>query len=475
MATEKFVKNKKIVLVIIAFFFGYLIIKEYFALNVVGIDFQSRFIFNGMWLNFSVLGMIMVFSLFWYILGKKFKLYSYEFKYIYPIVASEGICFILLKSISLEYAKLGNDIFEAISYALYKAGVVIVLWWNVISASHLSKFKLPEDSILQGFVVLGIIAFFVAILFLCAKVSPIIAVVICTMIMNFGIGMICSFDSAFVFLVATPIFVGFVFYTWIEKGELEEKTKNNDDNGIDIKALFQIEKEEFKLLGISLVALLVTYFLGFFENWNDVFSYIFAAVLSTDYNDLTTDNMLYEDGNYVMVFIIGAAVSAVLGEKLDKKLKYDSIVTELTKIIGRFIIQLTIAGVATDWVKNFIYSPFSFENPFTTGINDYVIGLESKIPDGLLVVVFLLSKILILAVNGIHLLLLVGAIFSLFVYGIQCAASIFTCNLIFIVLQMNNINVATWPPIVLTLFLLVVTQFLSGTVALDEPIEKVAE
>lgn len=465
-------KIKCTIIVLCGVILGWGVVDAYQEVVGNGIDIVAKY--KEVWKTAPFIGMLLLVSLIWYLAGKFLKLF--DLTIIYWIIAFEGICYLSLKYIFLQNFELGVTFLKVILFAIYRAGSVIGLWFDVFVNVQSFLADAVGWVLIAGIVLVllsgGALYLLVTVVGL-VSLSPIISSILCTILLLLGYGISGIFNNAVVFIIGAIFVSLIVFGIWgiLGSGYEHNFDESYSSEGFSIEKIisniagwFKIKRTDFIWLFLSIGLLIIVYFLGFFENWNTIITFLF----SSEYSDLTGSNSVYEDSSIAMMLIISAAVTTFISLLLDKVFKNDSIITKITKLICAFLVQVTLADLAMEWIRDFIYTPFSLETEFARAINAFLASLAEKMPQIIYIIVFLLGKIVVLLQTLLYIIGIVAMIVLLIVFGVQCATSILSCNLIFIILYINNVSVDTWHPLILSVVFLVITQFFNGYIVTNK-------
>lgn len=409
----------------------------------------------------QVFGMFVMAGFFWYLGGKFLRLC--DFLYLYPLVAVGGVSLVVLKSVFNGTLEGGENIFLIILGAGYRAGSVIKLWIDVFVQSQAFLTKVITWVLIISLILILLFArnviLYIALMLI--SLSPILGMVVSSLIFSLTFRWLSAMKNPIWFLVLIVAIIYIVYGIWgcivvnLKEFSLERPTESFGDKLVE---LLDVEPKQFIYLLVCVVLLVLAYFFGFFKNWNQIVGFVIA----NDYNDVTATDTIYENGSLAMMLLISTFISFVVGIILDKFFESKSIINKITKILCAFLIQVTLAEVAMGWINKYVTTPISFQDEFTRWLNDLVLSTREKMPEivGLLLVLF--EKIILLLHGGGVILGAIVMVVAAIAFGIQCAMSIFTCNIIYILLAAYNIDVKSWPPLIFSILIICTTEFING-------------
>lgn len=440
-------KGLKIALVLFAaILFAILIGKQYDVVVASGIDILAKY--KEVWGSTQFLGVIAFVGIAWYFLGRILQLF--EAFPVYAIIGVEGICYLGLKYIAVGKGFFGEKVFEAIVFATYRAASVIVLGMKVFTSVHGAVGNTMKNTALAvlGVIVLGggLLAAIGGFIYL-VGMSPVVSSLVCLILLTVAYGILGVFNNTYVFIIGAILITYVIFLGW---GAVTAslKIKPFDFGGWlgstqeRFAALKDVQREDFKYLIGAVAATIVVYLFGFFENWNDIVGFVF----SSEYGSVTTNEVMYLDGRAAITLIVATCVSVVIGIVLNRFLHRRSIIVETARMLITFVIQVTLLDVFVGWIEKFIYTPFSMEQG-----------------QG-----FLLS----IGHVGWYIIGVLAVLVMLLFFGLQCSITIFSCNLIYIILLMNHIDLGVCPPYLLGLLLIGAIQFINGLIVIN-PFEQI--
>ena len=399
------------------------IIISYMSLVSKKIDFVAEFLNEGRYAEWLAVACFA--SFLWYAMGRIFELYSKENLFIYPIVGIEIIVFFVLRYALNDGSSFIKSVEEVLLFAFERASSFWSVGGSAIYEAQAWAEMIPFVPglllilVADGVVFLGTLLGYAVILWILFH-SPILATVIFGSVGLSFCGIVTYIEQYPILLVVSIVglYVTFLIWSWLGSKVPRKDTKI--DYRTSLNEWFTIERNQIIVLAICIVGLIICFSMGLFKSWTEVLNYM----IPSEYSDMLDAN-LYENGSYIIMFIVSSAFSFGVGMIMDMLFskQNNTVVLMFIKTIIMYLVQLLTAGWLFDSVNNIV-----FDSQTTS--------------------------------NALSVVLMILMTVCLVLFGLQGALTIFVYNVIFMIFDLLNINIEKLPVIVTGLLFTVLIKFL---------------